>query len=472
MRYYKVSKGVEITFMTIRTYQNHWTNPSVLRILKTGNAIEDIRTRAKEVVFSAMQKGWGGPPFDPFALADILKIGVVASENVLDARILARGEENLVIEFNPNQPKARINYSIAHELAHTLFPDCAENVRERQKKPYTESGEWELEMLCNIGAAEFLMPIGSFPDLAGASLNIDTILNLRKEFEVSTESLLLRVVRLAEEAFAVFSCSKREKTGINSPYFLDYMVPSKSYLNSAPGGTRLPQPSIVSECTAIGFTAKGDETWTHNIGRVHIECVGLPPYTGYQCPRAVGLVLPHKHESSYVNKIRYLKGDATKARGSGKRVIAFIINDKGRSWGAGFAYTVQKKWPFVLDEFQHWVEHNRSEFTLGNIHISRVEPALTIFKMVAQHGYGESPTPRIRYGALEACLRKLAEEAMAQKASVHMPRIGCGQAGGSWWVISELLEDTLLKKGIEVTVYDLPKAGPKKMTRQLSFVES
>jgi O-acetyl-ADP-ribose deacetylase (regulator of RNase III) len=444
----------------------------VLRILKTGNAIEDIISRSREVVFSAMQKGWGGPPFDPFALADILKIRVVASENVLDARILARGEGNFVIEFNPNQPKARIRYSIAHELAHTLFPDCADHIRERQRIPHKESGEWELEMLCNIGAAEFLMPIGSFPDLAGTSLNIDTILNLRKKYEVSTEALLLRVVKIAEETFAVFSCSKREDLNKNSLYCLDYMVPSKTYSKAIPLGTRLSQSSIVSECTAIGFTAKGDETWTHNLGKVHIECVGLPPYTGYQYPRVVGLVLPYKHESSRISKIRYLKGDATKVRGHGNKIIAFIINDKGRSWGAGFARTVQRKWPFVLDEFQHWVEHNRSEFTLGNVHISRIEPELTIFKMVAQHGYGESPTPRIRYGALEACLGRLAETAMAQKASVHMPRIGCGQAGGSWWVISELLEDTLLKKGIEVTVYDLPKAGPKKMTPQLSFVES
>src|SRR5207245_1567973 len=33
------------------------------------------------------------------------------------------------IEFNPNKPKGRLRYSIAHELAHTLFPDRAEAVR-------------------------------------------------------------------------------------------------------------------------------------------------------------------------------------------------------------------------------------------------------------------------------------------------------------------------------------------------------
>jgi hypothetical protein len=58
-------------------------------------------------------------------------------------------------------------------------------------------------------------------------------------------------------------------------------------------------------------------------------------------------------------------------------------------------------------------------------------------------------------------LKKLAEEAIKQKASVHMPRIGCGEAGGSWWIVSELIEETLLKHGVAVTVYDLPQKAQK-----------
>jgi hypothetical protein len=42
-----------------------------------------------------------------------------------------------------------------------------------------------------------------------------------------------------------------------------------------------------------------------------------------------------------------------------------------------------------------------------------------------------------------------------------MPRIGCGQAGGSWMVAEELLRDTVIAAGARVTVYDLPNApGP------------
>ncbi|RAJ47078.1 hypothetical protein K353_00279 [Kitasatospora sp. SolWspMP-SS2h] len=50
-------------------------------------------------------------------------------------------------------------------------------------------------------------------------------------------------------------------------------------------------------------------------------------------------------------------------------------------------------------------------------------------------------------GAL-ACCHRLG-------ASVHMPRIGCGLAGGRWERIEPLVTDRLTARGVPVTVYDL-----------------
>ncbi len=451
--------------------QRQWTNPSVTSTSLTGNPVEDILKKVRAVVFSAMQKGWSGPPFDPFKLAGILKISVIPSEDILDARIIVTKRNKFTIEFNPNRPLARIRYSIAHELAHTLFPDCAQRVRERQIKEEMEPGDWELEMLCNIGAAEILMPIGSFPKLARESLDIDTLMSLRKQYKVSAEATLLRAVKLTDEQCAVFCSSRREAESRTACYQIDYMIPSRTNEKTLPVGHRLPRGSYVEECAAVGFTAKGDEAWPRSLGRVHVECVALPPYPGHRYPRVAGVVSRVNQVSASVNRIQYLKGDATEPRGEGNGIIAFIVNDKGRSWGAGFARAVQKKWPFVLEEFQHWIMHDRGEFSLGSIHKSEIEGDLSIVEMISQHGYGESATPRIRYGALEVCLQKLAGEALRKKASVHIPRIGCGQAGGSWWIVSELIEEFLLKAGIKVTVYDLPNASDRQPERQLSFME-
>jgi hypothetical protein len=36
-----------------------------------------------------------------------------------------------------------------------------------------------------------------------------------------------------------------------------------------------------------------------------------------------------------------------------------------------------------------------------------------------------------------------------------MPRIGCGLAGGRWELIDPIIDDELVTRGVDVTVYDL-----------------
>jgi hypothetical protein len=112
----------------VQTKHGHWTNPSVLRLAGDDSPIDVITQRARAVVFDAIQNGWSGPPFDPLALAEYLKIGIVPREDIAEARIVPSGSQ-LTIEFNPNRPRGRVRYSICHEIAHTLFPDCKECVR-------------------------------------------------------------------------------------------------------------------------------------------------------------------------------------------------------------------------------------------------------------------------------------------------------------------------------------------------------
>ena len=132
--------------------------------------VQAITERAQAKVVAAIQNGWKGPPYDPFALAEYLRVTVIAREDILEARTVpARGGYS--IEFNPNRPRNRVKYSICHELAHTLFPDCAERVRNRVTHRDMKGDEWQLEMLCNIGAAEMLMPVGSTPSTRGWTIH-------------------------------------------------------------------------------------------------------------------------------------------------------------------------------------------------------------------------------------------------------------------------------------------------------------
>jgi len=51
-------------------------------------------------------------------------------------------------------------------------------------------------------------------------------------------------------------------------------------------------------------------------------------------------------------------------------------------------------------------------------------------------------------------VRTLGDRAIELHASVHMPRIGCGLAGGRWDRIEPLIDTALCQRGVPVTVYD------------------
>jgi O-acetyl-ADP-ribose deacetylase (regulator of RNase III) len=85
----------------------------------------------------------------------------------------------------------------------------------------------------------------------------------------------------------------------------------------------------------------------------------------------------------------------------------------------------------------------------------QVRPDTWVANLVAQRGIRTgSSGPPIRYDAVERCLRALAEHAVRLSATVHMPRIGCGLAGGRRERIEPLVTATLCGRDIDTTVYD------------------
>lgn len=433
-----------------------WTNQSVLRLAAKGDPVAEIVARARSVVHQAREEGWSGPPFDPIELAQRLALNVVAREDVSDARTVPVAGSRARIEFNPLRPRGRVNYSVAHEIAHTLFPDFHECIRHRVSRPNMQGDEWQLEMLCNIAAAELLMPVGSFPDLRDAGLSIDRLMHLRSEFAVSAEAILIRVARLTRSPCAVFATSAIEHSG-SIRYKIDYSIGSRSWPNRLTPGSFLPKHTTVANCTAIGFTSIGDEAWGRK--RLHVEAVGIPPYPGGTLPRVVGIVTPIADVPKQFTAIRYVTGDCLQPHGSDSQIIAHVVNDSAYRWGGGFALAVKKKYPEVQEDFLNWVGRDRSKLKLGTSRLARAGHGLWVYSMVAQRGYGPSDIPRIRYQPLVECLRRLGEIALEMDASVHMPRIGCGQAGGDWKVVEELIDDALSVRAVQVSVYDLPSGG-------------
>jgi O-acetyl-ADP-ribose deacetylase (regulator of RNase III) len=446
--------------------RGQWTNPSVVAFAEDRDPVVAVTERARELAMDAMDHGWAGPPFDPLALAAILRIDVLAREGVRDARTVPNERGDPRIEYNPTRPRGRVRYSLAHEIAHAMFPDWADKVRNRSERYELTGDEWQLEALCNIAAAEFVMPIGSFTELGSANLGIDRLLDEQKKYDVSMEALLIRAVHLRDEPCAIF-CASPIAAGSNvGRYRVDYLIGSRSWKTSrAMRGGLLPERTLIRKCGAIGFTAKGNEVWG-DAGEMRIEAVGIPPYPGSVMPRVVGVLLPIVDEVDTVPEfIEFVFGDATKPAGDDLRIIAHVVSDGAMIWGGGgFAAAVRRAWPHAQEEFREWISQQRGNLSLGRVHFSSIQEGVQVASIVAQKGYGPSDKPRIRYGALRHGLTEVARIAVDAHASVHMPRIGTGMAGGSWELVAELVKDAFAPTGLHVTVYDLPGRRSNRQT--------
>ncbi len=158
-----------------------------------------------------------------------------------------------------------------------------------------------------------------------------------------------------------------------------------------------------------------------------------------------------------MKRINYLKGDATSPQAPGVKMIAHICNDLG-GWGKGFVLAISKRWKEPEASYRLWYrERAKNDFALGSIQVVQVEPYIYVVNMIGQRGIkvSRSSGVPIRYEAVKQCLEALAIEAKSLNASVHMPRIGCGLAGGKWTEIEPLIEECLLKNDIDVYIYDL-----------------
>ncbi|OUD00689.1 macro domain-containing protein [Streptomyces swartbergensis] len=153
--------------------------------------------------------------------------------------------------------------------------------------------------------------------------------------------------------------------------------------------------------------------------------------------------------------IRYVRGDATVPSVKGVKVITHLSNDLG-GWGKGFVLAISRRRPEPEAAYRAWHrDRAANDFGLGAVQFVQVERYVWVANMIGQRGprTGSKGVP-VRYEAIDTALETLAERAGELGATVHMPRIGCGLAGGKWSRVEPLIEERLIRRGIQVTVYD------------------
>lgn len=157
--------------------------------------------------------------------------------------------------------------------------------------------------------------------------------------------------------------------------------------------------------------------------------------------------------------IRYEIGDATAPEGDGRKIIVHVCNDIG-GWGAGFVVALSKRWSEPERAYRAWFRGGESKgFRLGATQFVQVQPDLWVANIIGQRDIKRGPkgAAPIRYDAVREGLASVRQRAVELSASVHMPRIGCGLAGGDWSIVSAIIDEELCAHEINVRVYDLAR---------------
>ena len=156
-----------------------------------------------------------------------------------------------------------------------------------------------------------------------------------------------------------------------------------------------------------------------------------------------------------MKEIHYTRGDATEPIASKNKIVCHICNDAG-FWGRGFVLAISSRWPEPEKAFRSWYQdRNMNDYGLGNTQFVQVSDDIWIANMIGQSGIQKKGNlPPIRYEAVRSALSMVQEKATELKASIHMPRIGCGLAGGNWGRIEPIIKEQLSNHDIRVTVYD------------------
>jgi O-acetyl-ADP-ribose deacetylase (regulator of RNase III) len=429
--------------------------------------------RARKLLLAAVDEGLTGPPIDPFELAELAGVRLTPQADVVDAKIVVSGSDEsanpaplsgllatktpLAIEYNPTRPRGRLRYSVAHELAHALFPDVAEAVRHRTGMGavpgFGASDSWQLELLCNVAAAELLMPVAAVEGLLNIDPDIDFLMASRSRLDVSTEALLRRVVSATSRQLGLVAVS-RLRDAVSAPMRVDYVLRSAAYAPAIERGVVLPPNQPLTELTAVGQTVHGRAELAGEL--VQVQGVGIPAYPGQSFPRGLALLQPAEAPATAPVGLRFVSTGITDVQSEGPVLIAHVVNNRAHTWGRrGVAGTLARTFPQAAEAFRSWTLADRDNLQLGNVHMVEVgrDSPVWIASMVAQRGYGPAAEPRLVYQALATTLERVAEIAMRQHASVHLPRIGAGQAGGRWDLIEQEIDRSLVRSGVNVTVY-------------------
>jgi Zn-dependent peptidase ImmA (M78 family) len=143
-------------------------------------------------------------PVDVRMLASFRGISAIIAVDQDEAGCIFCDGERLLVQLRGSDSPERQRFTICHEILHTFFPGFREE-RRRRTDPTVGNfdGNQLEEYLCDLGAAELLLPRQSFLAALPAQPSFDDVIELAVVFKASLEATAIRMVSLASVPMAL-----------------------------------------------------------------------------------------------------------------------------------------------------------------------------------------------------------------------------------------------------------------------------
>jgi hypothetical protein len=178
-------------------------------VRSTGAASPEDAIRQKARQHLELHQSLFGEPTMPIDVSVLVGLAGIKESDDLpvlspDAEIAPDGEGGVEMRVHPDRPETRKRFSIAHEVSHTFFPEyqqkqwCRTDARFRDRN----DPDQYLEMLCDIGAAELLLPDPWFPNDASSVSQASDLAALALKYLASREATLRKFAEQSEKPVA------------------------------------------------------------------------------------------------------------------------------------------------------------------------------------------------------------------------------------------------------------------------------
>ena len=280
--------------MSSQDSHEHESIQALMTHAASGESAEDVIRRMARDIVAKHRHFWKGPPFCPYELADLE--GVIVEEAPCDiksdGRIFPKGQQ-VYIQYRPGQSDERTRFTIFHELAHTLFPDCYK--RERRRSP-AEKAERDFENLCNLAASEFLFPLDEFStDLGSQPIHANSVLTLAARYRASVDATAWRIVHLSSvptcAAFVNYSPPKPKSVTSLS---VKYSVANSLFKYDVHPNLRINSKSIGNKVYSEKKPQGSQESWflSGQMRWLRVEAIPLPKFESKETSDLV-LIITH-----------------------------------------------------------------------------------------------------------------------------------------------------------------------------------